>query len=64
MHSLSPDSLDAGGRPHTANSGDVAKFLAVVALRKGVFGFIGLYLDGNVAEAGQFKQVLGFCCPR
>jgi hypothetical protein len=27
---------------------DVAKFLAVVALRKGVLGFIRLYLDGNV----------------
>jgi hypothetical protein len=34
---------------------DVAKFLAVVALRKGVLGFIGLYLDGNVAEVGQFN---------
>jgi hypothetical protein len=30
----------------------VAKFLAVVALCKGVFGFIGLHLDGNVAEVG------------
>jgi hypothetical protein len=43
---------------------DVAKFLAFVALRKGVVGFVGLYLDGNVAEVGQFKQVLVLCCPR
>jgi hypothetical protein len=43
---------------------DAAKFLAVVALRKGVLRFVGLYLDGNVAEVGQFKQILGLFCPR
>jgi hypothetical protein len=38
---------------------DVAKFLAVVTLRKGVLGFIILYPDGNMAEAGQFENILG-----
>jgi hypothetical protein len=36
---------------------------AVVTLRKGVLGFIILYLDGNVAEAGQFGNILGLCRP-
>jgi hypothetical protein len=39
----------------------VAKLLAVVAPRKGVLGFIQLYHDGNVADAGEFKEVLGLC---
>jgi hypothetical protein len=42
---------------------DVAKLLALVALHKGVLRFIRLYLDGNVAEAGEFKRVLGFYRP-
>jgi hypothetical protein len=41
---------------------DVAKLLAVVTLRKGVLGFVRLYLDGDVAEAGQFEYFLGFAC--
>jgi hypothetical protein len=39
---------------------DVAKLLTVVALHKGVVGFVRLYTDGNVAAAGQFEDVLGF----
>jgi hypothetical protein len=42
---------------------DVAKLLAVVTLHKGVLGFIILYLDGNMTEAGQFEKVLGLCRP-
>jgi hypothetical protein len=38
---------------------DVAKLLAVGALRKGILGLISLYLDGNVAEAGEFA---GYGC--
>jgi hypothetical protein len=34
---------------------DVAKLLAVVALRKGVLGSVRLRLDGCVAEDGQFE---------
>jgi hypothetical protein len=30
---------------------------------KGVLGFIVLYLDGNMAEAGQFENILGLCHP-
>jgi hypothetical protein len=48
-HSPSPDSLYAGGCPHTTGSGrlfticpDMAKLLAVVALRKGIPWFIWL----------------------
>jgi hypothetical protein len=41
----------------------VAKFLAVVALGKGVLGFVGLYLDRDVAEAGQLEYFLGFNGP-
>jgi hypothetical protein len=39
---------------------DVAKFLAVVALRKGVLRFVGLYLDGNVAESGHLNRSWDF----
>jgi hypothetical protein len=42
---------------------DMAKLLAVVALCKEVFGFVRIYLDGDVAEAGQFEYFLGFACP-
>jgi hypothetical protein len=44
---------------------DVAKLLVVVTLRKGVLGFIRvvLYVDGNMAEAGQFEKVFGLCRP-
>jgi hypothetical protein len=42
---------------------DVAKFLAVEALGEGGLRFVCLYLDANVAEAGQFEYVWGFCCP-
>jgi hypothetical protein len=57
-------------RPHTTSSGelfavgpDVAKLRAVVTLRKGVFGVIILYLDGHIAEAGQFENLLRLCSP-
>jgi hypothetical protein len=40
---------------------DLAKILAVVALRKVVLGLIRLYLDANVTEIGEFKQVLRLC---
>jgi hypothetical protein len=49
-----------------ANSPDVSKFLAVIVIGsyiKGVLGFVPLYLDGNVAEAGGFEDVLGLCRP-
>jgi hypothetical protein len=39
---------------------DVAKLLAVVALREGVLCSICLYLDGNVAEAWRLEDFLGF----
>jgi hypothetical protein len=42
---------------------DVAKLLAVVTLGEDVFLFISLYLDGNVAESGKFKELYGFCRP-
>jgi hypothetical protein len=65
MRSPSPGSLYARGRPYTSSRGgglfavgaDMAKLLAVVTLRKVVFGFILLYLDGNMAEAGQFENI-------
>jgi hypothetical protein len=41
---------------------DVTKHQAVVALRKGVLGSLRLYLEGDVAEAGQFEYFLGFVC--
>jgi hypothetical protein len=72
MHSLSPGSLCACGHSHTiirregvllAVRPDVAKRLAVVTLRKGVLGFVIHFLDGNMAEAGQFEIVPGLCCP-
>jgi hypothetical protein len=34
---------------------DVSKFLAVVALRKGILRSVCLYLDGDAAEVGQFE---------
>jgi hypothetical protein len=46
----------AAPTPQAAVSPDVAKLLAVETLRKGVLGFIRLYLDGNVAEAGEFED--------
>jgi hypothetical protein len=56
MHVAAPTPQTAGRL--FADGPDVAKFLAVVALRKGILRSVGLYLDGNVAEIGQFKQVL------
>jgi hypothetical protein len=41
----------------------MAKLLAVVTLRKDVLGFIILYLDGYMEEAGQFENPLGLCSP-
>jgi hypothetical protein len=38
---------------------DVAELLAVVALSKPVLSFVRLYLDCNVAEAGQSEELLG-----
>jgi hypothetical protein len=42
---------------------DVAKRLAVKTLCEDVVGFVSLYLDGNVAEAGKFKEFRGFGDP-
>jgi hypothetical protein len=42
---------------------DVAKLLAVKALSYGGLGFVCLYLNANVAEAGQFENFLGFLSP-
>jgi hypothetical protein len=62
MRCPSPDSLYAGGRLHTTSSGrllaicpDVSKFLAVVALRKGIFRSVCLYLDNDVTEVKPFE---------
>jgi hypothetical protein len=58
-------SLYASDRPHTTSSGglfairpDVAKLLAVVALREGILSFTRLHLDGNVAEVRESEDVL------
>jgi hypothetical protein len=40
---------------------DVAELLAVVALRKTILGFIGLYPDCNEEKAWQSEHSLGFC---
>jgi hypothetical protein len=42
----------------------VAELLAVVALGKSILGSVNLHPDGNVAEARQTENFLGFCCPR
>jgi hypothetical protein len=44
-----------------AISPDVPKFLAVVTLFKGILVFELFYVDGNVSEAGESEDVLGFC---
>jgi hypothetical protein len=49
----------AAGRLLTGCS-DVAKILTVKALCEDVVGFVSLYLDGNVAEAGKFEEFRGF----
>jgi hypothetical protein len=41
----------------------VAKLLAVKALDEGGLGFVCLYLDANVTEAGEFEYFLGFLVP-
>jgi hypothetical protein len=38
---------------------DMDELLTVVALCKPVLSFVHLYLDGNVAEAGQLEKFLG-----
>jgi hypothetical protein len=43
---------------------DVAELLAVKALGQGGLGFVCLYFNANMAEAGQFKNFVGFLCPR
>jgi hypothetical protein len=52
----------AAGRLLTVDP-DVAKFLTVETLCKDVVGFVSPYLDGNVAEAGKFKDFRIFCGP-
>jgi hypothetical protein len=42
---------------------DVVKRVAVGTLCEDIVGFISLYLDGNVTEAGKFKQFRGCCGP-
>jgi hypothetical protein len=37
--------------------------LAVVALGEGILVAVCLYLDDDVAEAGQFEYFLRFCVP-
>jgi NhaP-type Na+/H+ or K+/H+ antiporter len=44
---------EAAGRLFTVDP-DVAKLLEVETLCEDVVGFVSLYLDGNVAEAGKF----------
>jgi hypothetical protein len=41
----------------------VAKLLAVKTLGEGGLGFVRLYLDANVPEAGEFEYFRGFCRP-
>jgi hypothetical protein len=43
---------------------NVAELLAVVALRKPILSFMGLYSDCNVAKGGQSENFLGFCSAR
>jgi hypothetical protein len=42
---------------------DVAKLLAVETLGQDVIGFVSLYLDGNVAEAGNLEELRRFGGP-
>jgi hypothetical protein len=55
----------AGGHPCTTNNGEtacslskVAQLLAVMALRKTIMSFIGLYPDCDVAKAWQYENFL------
>jgi hypothetical protein len=41
----------------------VAKLLTVETLRQDVVGFVSLYLDRNVAEAGKLEELRGFGGP-
>jgi hypothetical protein len=52
----------AAGRLLTVGP-DVAKLLTVEALCKDVMGFLSLYFDRNVAEAGKFEEFRGFDGP-
>jgi hypothetical protein len=47
-----------------AISPDMAKLLAVVALHECVLWFALLYLDGTVAEAGEYEDILDCCHSR
>jgi hypothetical protein len=67
-YSLSRGTPCAGDRPRSTSSGEVAcsypdvvELLTVMALRKTILSFIGLYLDCDVAEAWQSENLLGFC---
>jgi hypothetical protein len=58
------------GRPRTTNTGRLlavcpneTELLAVIALRKTIRNFIGLYIDYDVAKAWQSENFLGFCRP-
>jgi hypothetical protein len=52
----------AAGRLFTVGP-EVAKLLAVKALGEGGLGFVCLYLDANVAGAGEFEYFLAFFGP-
>jgi hypothetical protein len=43
-----------------AVSPDVAKLLTVVTLSEAILGFVPLYLNGDMTEACQFENYLGF----
>jgi hypothetical protein len=58
----------AAPTPHAAGrllavGTDVANLLAVEILGEGELGFVCLYIDENVAEAGEFEYFLGFSGP-
>jgi hypothetical protein len=42
----------------------MAELLTVVALREGILRSVSFHFDGNVAEAWQLENLLGFCRSR
>jgi hypothetical protein len=58
MHVAAPTPQTAGRL--FAVGPDVAKFLAVVALCKGVLGFVGLHLNGNVQRLDNLNRSWDF----
>jgi hypothetical protein len=67
MYVLLQDTPCAGGRPSPQTTGrllpvfpNVAEHLAIMALRKHILSFIGLYPDCDVTKADQSENFLRF----